>query len=611
MAEPNKQQIGDGSDNIGPAAQKTAQAAKQVAQAAAEKAAVAGAEATSTAAGAAVAGAAQTGQAVAGVAAGTAAGGPVGAIIAAAWALRHTLFKILICICLILLFFITAIISLPSIIFNQVFRTDPDSFDPNIATDPYTVFEEMSVSVAGSVSEGYDYALAEVERIIEDGGYDYEYSMESLINYGHASADYDICYILAAYSASQEQRGTTKADMEAKLRTVVKDMFKVTYVEKQFEREVEVVTIEEDGSETITTMTEIVKYVECTIHPFDSSVIIDAFNIDTSATYGQFGITYGEAIQNMSDSLKLTLYGSLTGGSVPPLTDAELIAFLNTLDCSATRKELIRVGLSLVGRVPYFWGGKSGPGWNPEWNTPKVVTSTGSPSSGTVRPYGMDCSGFTDWMYKTVFGTGIGAGSSNQWSNSTAITKDQLLPGDLGFMAIPGTVSVNHVLVYAGMKDGKQMWVHCSSSGGGVVFNSPTYITQYRRPNGFDLESNTPPNGGTPIGPDNPGGPLGSVLETLTVNVTHYCACTKCCGPNAAGITASGKQVARGMIATSSVWPFGTQMMINGVLYTVEDRGGSGIENDRGRVDIYVPDHQEALRLGRFNTTAYVYRIGR
>ena len=65
------------------------------------------------------------------------------------------------------------------------------------------------------------------------------------------------------------------------------------------------------------------------------------------------------------------------------------------------------------------------------------------------------------------------------------------------------------------------------------------------------------------------------------------------------------------MVAMSSVWPFGTQIMIDGTMYTVEDRGGSGIESNRNRVDIYVPDHQEALRLGRFTTTAYIYRIGR
>ena len=103
----------------------------------------------------------------------------------------------------------------------------------------------------------------------------------------------------------------------------------------------------------------------------------------------------------------------------------------------------------------------------------------------------------------------------------------------------------------------------------------------------------------------------GEPLYSLQVNVTHYCACTRCCGPNAQGITASGKRVAVGMVAMSSHYPFGTQIMINGIMYTVEDRGGSGIENDIGRVDIFVPDHNEALRMGRYDTTAYIYRIGR
>ncbi len=33
--------------------------------------------------------------------------------------------------------------------------------------------------------------------------------------------------------------------------------------------------------------------------------------------------------------------------------------------------------------------------------------------------------------------------------------------------------------------------------------------------------------------------------------------------------------------------------MINGTMYTVEDRDGSGIENNRGRVDIFVPKLEE------------------
>lgn len=278
--------------------------------------------------------------------------------------------------------------------------------------------------------------------------------------------------------------------------------------------------------------------------------------------YSDTNTTYAEAIATMSDSLKKTLYGGADIGSVPAITDAQLLQILNGLQCSATRKALIQNALSLVGKVPYFWGGKSGPGWNEEWGTPKLVTSAGSASSGQLRPYGMDCSGFTDWVYKTTGLPSIGAGSANQWSNSVEISASELRPGDLGFKARPSEPGVNHVLMYVGIdpSSGKQMWVHCSSSAGGVVLNAPGYVRYYRRPVGIDLESEDVPAIQAP----------GEVDYTMRVEVTHYCACAKCCGKNANGMTASGKQAAPGMVAMSSHYPFGTKLSINGVVYTVE-----------------------------------------
>ena len=86
-------------------------------------------------------------------------------------------------------------------------------------------------------------------------------------------------------------------------------------------------------------------------------------------------------------------------------------------------------------------------------------------------------------------GVSIKAGSWNQWDNSYAITEAELLPGDLGFMAVPGTVPVNHVLIYAGEnEDGTHMWVHCTS-GSGVVLNSPDYVSYYRRPINVDYDA--------------------------------------------------------------------------------------------------------------------------
>jgi cell wall-associated NlpC family hydrolase/3D (Asp-Asp-Asp) domain-containing protein len=688
MAEEEKQQVGDGADNYGQAASQMAKAAGQSGQAAAKQAgkeaakqaAKAGAEATANTSAAVVQAGVEGGKAVAQVAAGTAVGGPWGAILSALWALRHTLFKILVFLCLLLLLFIVMIVSLPSILMNAVFGLDGTAVDMENPVTLQESYNEMSGAVSDVVDQGYNRALEKVEQIIQDGGYDYDLSMEALINYAQSSAGYDVSYILAAYSASLQQQGTSEADMVAKLEAVMDDMFPVTYEEKQQERLIPVsyttyqavtltvvtsqtqtgtidgtpqyryttesrtyyepagvqtseepvtttaynpVTVslpvysdgtvtgtseatyyEAAGSVTLNPETEIIRYVECTIHPFDESVIIDAFGIDEDATYDQFGITYAEAIDNMAKALKMTLYGAASSGEAVELTDAELIAFVERQNCNATRKYILSTGLSLVGKVPYFWGGKSGPGWNEEWNTPKVVTAEGSSSTGTIRPYGLDCSGFTTWVYNTALGVNIGAGTSGQYPNTVAISEAELLPGDLGFLAESDGSGWNHVLMFAGYSEtGERMWVHCSS-GSGVILNTPSYDSSIvlRRLTNVDYDAPVPETG--------TGGITGEPMYTLEVDVTHYCACSLCCGENAAGITASGKPVAEGMVAMSSYYPFGTKIEINGVMYTVEDRGGSGIENDIHRVDIYVPDHQQALRLGRYTTTATIYSLG-
>ena len=486
----DEQRFGDGQDNYLQGIRSAAEAAKQ-AGSAAGSAGVAAGEATANAAAATVQAGVEAGKAASQIAAGTAAGGPWGAVLSAAWSLRHTLFKVLVFICLFLLFIIITVVSLPSIVFNNIFHTDPGTVDPSGPTEVTAIFDDLSATVSGCIQAGYDAALAEVDTIIADGGYDYDLSVEALVNNALVSMDYDTCYILAAYSASMGQKGTTKADLQNKLNAVIDQMYTVTYEVK--ETQVPVESTGDDGeSEDEETKMETVQYVVCTIHPFDQSVILTAFGVDVDATYDQFQISYGDAILNMSNALKMTMYGTASSGSVPPISDAELNLFLASLDCSGKRKELMRCALSLVGRVPYFWGGKSAPGWNEEWNTPKLVTAAGSSSTGTIRPYGLDCSGFTEWVYQTALGVTLYDGSWNQWDATHAISEDELLPGDIGFMAVPGTVPVNHVLLYAGEDtDGTKLWVHCAS-GTGVVLNSPDYVTQYRRRNDIDLEGDLP-----------------------------------------------------------------------------------------------------------------------
>ena len=77
--------------------------------------------------------------------------------------------------------------------------------------------------------------------------------------------------------------------------------------------------------------------------------------------------------------------------------------------------------------------------------------------------------------------------------------------------------------------------------------------------------------------------------------ITAYCPCMKCCGKTN-GITAMGtKATANHTVAASSQFAFGTKLKINGIVYTVEDRGGAIYGN---RIDIYMNSHAEALAWG-------------
>lgn len=68
--------------------------------------------------------------------------------------------------------------------------------------------------------------------------------------------------------------------------------------------------------------------------------------------------------------------------------------------------------------------------------------------------------------------------------------------------------------------------------------------------------------------------------------------------------TASGTRATAGrtIAADTSVLPFGTKVMINGQIYTVEDTGGAIVGN---RIDIFFNSHQDALEFGRRVATVY------
>lgn len=84
--------------------------------------------------------------------------------------------------------------------------------------------------------------------------------------------------------------------------------------------------------------------------------------------------------------------------------------------------------------------------------------------------------------------------------------------------------------------------------------------------------------------------------------LTSYCACPSCCGKWSGGTTASGTTPTAGRTIAMAGLPFGTQLLINGHVYTVEDRG-----TQYGHVDVFCGSHSEAIAFGV--QYADVYRL--
>lgn len=138
---------------------------------------------------------------------------------------------------------------------------------------------------------------------------------------------------------------------------------------------------------------------------------------------------------------------------------------------SAERKKVIKAACSLVGKVNYFWGGKSSAiGWDSEWGKLKTVSAEGSKTTGTKRPFGLDCSGFVTWSFinSGFNASAIGHGTQGQIAKCSRISWSSAQAGDLAFYG-----DLSHVGIIAGKDaDGNILVIHCSSGRNNVVITT-------------------------------------------------------------------------------------------------------------------------------------------
>ena len=155
-------------------------------------------------------------------------------------------------------------------------------------------------------------------------------------------------------------------------------------------------------------------------------------------------------------------------------------------DLAPERRAVVEAACRLVGKVSYFWGGKSLVlGWDSRWGQIQKVTAEGNSTTGTYRPYGLDCSGFVDWVFYNAtdgaYYPGHGGGATMQHSYCTPISWEDALPGDLVFYP-----DDEHVGIVGGWdENGELLIVHCASSHNCAVITGVSGFTNAGRPDSY------------------------------------------------------------------------------------------------------------------------------
>lgn len=258
----------------------------------------------------------------------------------------------------------------------------------------------------------------------------------------------------------------------------------------------DVVTIDEERIDLIQQvfrdMNTISYYVQTIEHEDSTETILHITITSKKATdmpdFYHFSKSQCEALTEVLKPEYAQMLAELVGtyGGEVSLDEAQIRAMLAAMpkDISERRRAVVEKAYSLLGKVNYFWGGKSSAiGWDSRWGTPTRVTAPGSRSTGTVRPYGLDCSGFVDWVFNNSLGyvIGHGGGAASQHGYCKPISWSEALPGDLVFY--PGD---SHVGIFVGKDEsGNPLIIHCASSQNNVVLTGLQGFTSIGRPDCF------------------------------------------------------------------------------------------------------------------------------
>lgn len=331
-----------------------------------------------------------------------------------------------------------------------------------VANSPFGLFFAEERNAPGTVS------VAEAEAQVNMA---YNAKLEELQADGYDSIDVqgqppdwaEVLAVFAVKTAGADVGGldvaTLDPDRVARLTAVFWDMTAIT---------AETETIDHPGIDTEEGWTETILHITITPKTADDMRTVYAFTDYQNSALDEL----------LGDRPTLSsLAGSLT------ITNADAKDVLKDLpaDLYPERREIVRTALTLYGKVNYFWGGKSSSiGWDSRWGTLQKVWAEGSSTTGTYRPFGLDCSGYVDWVFNNALGyvIGHGGGARAQHGYCDPIGWENAIPGDLVFFP-----EDTHVGIVCGRDEsGNLLVIHCASSANNVVITGTAGFTSVARP---------------------------------------------------------------------------------------------------------------------------------
>lgn len=364
--------------------------------------------------------------------------------------------------------------------------------------------EQITYLLEDAIQSAYEKRLDELKEMIVNDELDYYLTLESFYQQGNPYAGADYMAYIAAYASAKDICNTLdiadfysldfiQMDIEVKeieeytpLQIQTYDLQEDgTYREGDLEiiyepidmisvTEVEDGVYEKTGTQTIVPEQKTTCYGEVTLCGISIEDIFGIYGLDNDDTLQDI---YAEKYAKMDavinpKGLSESIFLSVSSEYLSEEMQEYISDLLADEDLSYDRKDLISTAVSLVGKVPYQWGGKARyAGYDVSWWT--------IGDDGVQK--GLDCSGFVQWaflskstsasFYKKFIST------STMLENTQAITKTQLEPGDLGFLYSGSDDQVNHVGIYLG----NGLWVHCSSAAGTVTVSKTDMFKIYRR----------------------------------------------------------------------------------------------------------------------------------